>query len=117
MTDSTTPLATLFERAEDYGKTTLKLIKLNSIDKSSDLISSFASVVAIIMVVVLSILIIDIGLALWIGKMLGETYYGFFVIGGFYTVLAIVLQFFREQFIKYPVRNSIIKQLLKTKQV
>ena len=117
MIDNTTPIATLFERAEDYGKTTLKLIELNAIDKSADVISSLVSRLAVIMTVVLSILIINIGLAFWIGKLLGETFYGFFVIGGFYAFIAILLYVFRDQLIKYPVSNSIIKQMLKPKTV
>jgi len=117
MTDNTSPIATLFERAEDYSKTTLKLLKLNAIDKSADVISSLVSRLAVIMTVVLSILIINIGIALWIGKLLGDAFYGFFIIGGFYAILAILLEVFRDQWIKYPVSNSIIKQILKPKKV
>jgi len=115
MTDNTTPIATLFERAEDYGKTTLKLLKLNAIDKSADVASSLVSRLAVIITVVFSVLIISIGAALWLGKLLGETFYGFYIIGGFYAILAILLQVFRDQWIKYPVSNSIIKQMLKQK--
>jgi hypothetical protein len=115
MTDNTTPIATLFERAEDYGKTTLKLLELNAIDKSADVVSSLVSRLAVIMAVALSILIINIGLALWIGKLLGDAFYGFFIIGSFYAILAILLQVFRDQWIKYPVNNSIIKQMMKQK--
>lgn len=117
MTDDTTPIATLFERAEDYGKTTLNLLKLNAIDKSADVASSLVSRLAVIMTVVLSVLIISIGTALWLGKLLGDAFYGFFVIGGFYALLAILLQVFRHQWLKYPVSNSIIKQMLKPKTV
>ena len=115
MTDNTTPIATLFERAEDYSKTTLKLLKLNAIDKSADVASSLVSRLAVIITVVFSVLIISIGAALWFGKLLGEAFYGFYIIGGFYAIVAILLQVFRDQWIKYPVSNSIIKQLLKQK--
>ena len=117
MTDNTTPIASLFERAEDYGKTTLKLLELNAIDKSADVISSLVSRLAVIMAVALSVLIINIGLAMWIGKLLGETFYGFFIMGGLYGILAVFLQLFRDQWVKYPVSNSIIKQMLKPKTV
>ena len=117
MTDNTTPIATLFERAEDYGKTTLNLLKLNAIDKSADIVSSLVSRLAVIMTVVFSVLIVSVGLSLWIGKLLGDTFYGFFIIGGFYALLAILLQVFRHQWLKYPVSNSIIKQMLKQKTV
>jgi hypothetical protein len=65
----------------------------------------------------LSIIIINIGLAIWIGKLLGESFYGFFIIGGFYGIIAIFLNLYREQLVKYPVSNSIIKQMLKQKIV
>lgn len=116
MTDNTTPIATLFERAEDYGKTTLNLLKLNAIDKSADVVSSLVSRLAVIMTVVFSVLIISIGLSLWVGKLLGDDYYGFFAVGSFYALLAIIIQVFQNQWIKYPVSNSIIKQMLKSKK-
>ncbi len=117
MIDNSTPIATLFERAENYGKTTLKLLELNAIDKSADVISYLVSRLAVITTVVLSIIIINIGLDLWIGKLLGESFYGFFIIGGFYVIFAIFLHLYREQLVKYPVSNSIIKQMLKQKIV
>ena len=115
MTDNATPIATLFERAEEYSKSTIQLFKLNAIDKSADVISSLISRIAVLIMVALSILIINIGVALWIGKLLGEPFYGFFIIGAFYSVMAILLHLFRHQWIKYPISNSIIKQILKQK--
>jgi phosphoglycerol transferase MdoB-like AlkP superfamily enzyme len=115
MTDDTTPIATLFERAEDYSKTTLKLFRLNAIDKSADVASSLVSRLAVIMTVVFSVLIISIGVALWLGKLLGDAFLGFFIVGAFYALIAILLHLFRDQWLKYPVSNSIIKQMLKEK--
>src|ERR1019366_7522455 len=117
MNNSATSIETLFERAEDYSKTTIELIKLSAIDKSAELVSSLAARLAIFMVVALFILIINIGLAMWIGELLGKTYYGFFAVGGFYVLISILLYAFRNQWIKTPVSNSIINQMLKKKAV
>ncbi|WP_284653052.1 hypothetical protein [Flavobacterium terrisoli] len=117
MTDNATPIETLFERAEDYSKTKIKLFKLNAIDKSADVVSSLVSRLAVIMAVVLSIIIISIGLSLWIGKLLNEIYYGFLIVGGGYAIIALLLHVFRYQWIKHPVSDSIIKQLMKEKIV
>lgn len=117
MTDDTTPIATLFERAEDYTKTTINLFKLHAVDKTAEIVSSLFSLLVVILTVVLSIIIISIGAALWFGKLLGDTSYGFFVIGGIYLLVAILLRAFREQWLKYPVSNSIIKQMMKQKQI
>jgi hypothetical protein len=115
MSDNTTPIATLLERAEEYSKSTIEFFTLNAVDKSADVVSSLVSRLAVFITVALSILILSIGLALWLGKVLGESFYGFFIIGGFYLLIAILLQIFRHKWLKYPVSNSIIKQMLKQK--
>jgi energy-converting hydrogenase Eha subunit A len=115
MTDDATPIATLFERAEDYSKTTLKLLKLNAIDKSADVASSLVARLVVIMTVVFSVLIISIGVALWLGKLLGDAYCGFLAVGAFYGIVSIVLHLFGKKLLKYPVSNSIIKKLTKEK--
>jgi hypothetical protein len=113
MIDNATPIATLIERAEDYTKTTFDLFKQKAIDQSSEVVSSIALQLTIIITVALSILIINIGLALWVGKLLGNGIYGFFIMGGFYALVAILLSIFGQQWIKIPVSNSIIKMLKK----
>lgn len=112
MNDNATPIASLFERAEDLSKTSIKLYKLNLIDTSAEVVSSMVASLAIFSTVALSFLIMNIGLALWIGKLLVEPFYGFFIIGGFYALLAIVLYIFKNQWIKNPLSNSIIRKML-----
>lgn len=107
----------LFEKAENYSKTTIELFKLNAIDKSADVVSSLVSRLAILMVVTLFILIINIGIALWLGDLLGKSYYGFFIVGAFYALIAILLHAYRHEWIKNPVSNTIISQMLKHKTV
>ena len=115
MTDNQTPIATLLEKAQEYTQTTVDLFKLNAVDKSAEVVSSLVSRLAVIITVFISLLIINIGLALWIGKLLGDYYYGFFVIGISYALIAVLLHIFRDEWIKFPVSNSIIKQMLKEK--
>ncbi len=115
MKDNATPIETLFEKAENFSKTTIELFKMNAIDKSAEVASTLAVHLVISMVVALFTLIINIGIALWIGEMLGKYYYGFFIVGAFYIFLIILLYTFRNQWIKYPISNSIISQILKEK--
>jgi hypothetical protein len=112
MNDNATPIASLFERVEDLSKTSIKLYKLNLIDTSAAVVSSMVAGLAIFSIVALSFLIMNIGLALWIGKLLVEPFYGFFIIGGFYALLAIVLFIFKNQWIKNTLSNSIIRKML-----
>lgn len=105
-------LESLIEKGEQYGKTTLELIKLKTLDKSADVVSGLVSWLIVFIFATLFFLILNIGMALWIGDLLGKSYYGFFVIAGFYAVLALVFSVFRKQLIKKPVNNSIITQVL-----
>ncbi|MBC8004678.1 MAG: hypothetical protein H7X84_04315 [Verrucomicrobia bacterium] len=106
-------IESLIEKGEQYGKTTLELIKLKTVDKSADVVSTMVSWVIVIVLTVLFFLIFNIGLALWIGELLGKSYYGFFAVAGFYALLALIFGIYREQFIKKPVNNSIVTQVLK----
>ena len=105
-------IESLIEKGEQYGKTTLELLKLKTIDKSADVASNLVSWLIVIIFAVLFFLILNIGVALWLGEILGKSYYGFFVVSGFYALLALVFGIFRKQLIKEPLNNSIIEQVL-----
>lgn len=113
MRNNPTPIETLFDKSEDYTKTTLELFKLNIMDKSADILSFLAVQLSIFIVVALFTLIVNIGFALWIGELLGKSYYGYFVMAGFYALIAILVYVFRNQWIKIPISNSIIHQMKK----
>jgi hypothetical protein len=102
----------LIEKGEDYGKTTLELMKLKTIDKSSDMISNLISWLIVILVAILFFTLLNIAIALWLGGIMGQPSYGFFAVSGFYAFLTLVFLIFRKQLIKKPVNNSIVKQLL-----
>ena len=117
MNDNAAPIELLFQKAEAYSKTTLELLQLQAIDKSADLISTLIAQIAIVIAAALAILIINIGIALWIGQMLSNSFYGFFIVGIFYAIVAGTLYLFRNVWIKKPLNNSIITQMMKQKIV
>jgi hypothetical protein len=102
----------LIEKGEQYGKTTLELLKLKTADKSSDVVSTVISWMVVIAFAVIFFTIVNIGVALWLGKIMGESYLGFFAVGGFYAFLTIVFGIFRNRLIKKPLNNTIVKQIL-----
>jgi len=102
----------LIEKGEQYGKTTLELLKLKTLDKSSDVASNLVSWLVVFVFAVLFFLILNIGIALWLGGMMGKNYYGFFAVSGFYALLALIFVIFRKQLVKDPLQNSIVEQVL-----
>ena len=105
-------IGSLFENAGDYLETRLDLLKLQAIHKSSDVTSSIISRVTIIVLIAFGIFILNIGIALWIGELLGKSYWGFFVIAGFYCLVGLILHIFRNSILKEPISSMIIKKML-----
>lgn len=111
MSTNTTEIEKLIEKVEFYSKTSVELFKCNTIFKSADLFSNLAVKLVILIVVIMFSLLLNIGFALWIGKLLGEAYYGFFVIAFIYFLIGILMYIFRNSWIKNPVSNFIITKL------
>lgn len=113
MENNATTMEMLFERAEDYTRTTVELAKLNAIDKTADVMSSLLSRLAISIVFLTFVLLLSIGLSFWIGELLEKVYYGFFVVSSFYLIVSFILYLFRNQLLKMPISNLIIIKMLK----
>ncbi len=111
MEHNTTTIEKLIEKAEIYSKTTLELYKYEAVYKSADIFSNLAVKLSITLVVVIFLLFVNIGLALFLGNYLGEVYYGFIAVGLAYLFIAITLFIFKEEWIKNPVSNFIISKM------
>jgi len=107
------PIESLFEKTENYAKAGIELIKLKAIDKFADILSSLLSNIVVISFITIFFFIFNVGLSLWIGEMLGKSYFGFFIVSGFYCFVGILLYIFRNKWLKTPINNSIINQALK----
>lgn len=116
MKDKAMLVGELFDKAEQYGKTTMQLYRLKAIDKITDVFASVASRIIIAVSIALFFFLLTVGLSLYIGDLLGKTYYGFFVMAGFYMVLTIILVFIRKRYIEIPFNNYAIKEIFKEKK-
>ncbi|MEP6794360.1 MAG: hypothetical protein ABJB16_08545 [Saprospiraceae bacterium] len=103
----------LFEKAEAYVKTSIEIFKLKSADKMAEVMASLVSRLVVILFLSFFFLMINIGIALWLGESMGHIYYGFYIVSGLYAIIALCLFVFRDPIIKNPIINSIISQVLK----
>jgi uncharacterized membrane protein YccC len=102
----------LFYKLKEYGDTSLNLFKLKSVDKVSRILSTLIVLIILLVLLFLVILCITIGLALLLGAWLGRAYYGFFIIGAIYIIIGLVLYSGRNKYLRDPVSNKLIKELL-----
>jgi hypothetical protein len=106
-------LEALLEKAAEYGKSSYELAKLKAIDKTSDVVSSFIPNYIVLIIIGSILLFLNLGLALWLGEILGKIYYGFFIVAAFYIIIGVVIHFFLHKWIKQLVCNYFIKQIFK----
>lgn len=103
----------LLEKTVEYGKTSYELTKLKALDKAADVISSFIPHTVVFVLIASFMIFLNLGLAFWFGKILGEIYYGFFVVSAFYIVTGLAFHVFIHKKMKKYIGNSIIKKVLK----
>lgn len=106
-------LESLVERATDYGKTSFDLVKLQAVDKSSEVVSSVIPHTVVLILFSSFMLFLNLGLALWLGEILGKIFYGFFVVSAFYILTGLIIHLFLHKTLKSLIRNYVIQQLLK----
>jgi hypothetical protein len=106
-------IESLFEKAVDYGKTSLRLVKLKTLSKTSDVASTSLSHLVVLIFAFAFMLFLSLGLAIWIGEILGQSYYGFFIVAAVYALIGIFIQLFLHNWLKKVLDNYLIDQVLK----
>lgn len=104
---------TLLEKATDYGKTSYELAKLKAVHKTAEAVSTLLPHSIVLIIFSSCMLFLSLGLAFWLGEVLGKIYYGFFVVAAFYALTAIIIHFFMHDWIKKNISDRMIKQVLK----
>ena len=112
MDDNIHIIESLLGQAIQYGKTSIELIKLQAVDKTSDGVSSFVPSSVIVITLGCILFFVNVGAAFWLGELLGKIYFGFFAVAGFYAVVAFILRVFLYKWIKRVFYDYMIKQLL-----
>jgi hypothetical protein len=103
----------LLSDAGDYIETRTTLWKLKAIESLSDVSGELVSGMGMIVICSFVIIIFSIGIALLVGDWIGKSYYGFFIVGGVYTMIGLILYARRGQWLKEPFSNMLIRKILK----
>ncbi len=103
----------LLEKTIEYIKSSIELAKLKALDKTADFVSTIIPHLIVFILVAVFVLFLNIGIALWLGEILGSSFYGFFVVAGFYCITGVIVHFFFHKKIKKRVANSIVQKFIK----
>lgn len=106
-------IETLYERVVEYGKTSLDLLKLKAVDKTSDVSSSFVPLSIVLYFIGTFVFFLSLGLAIWVGEILDKMSYGFFAVAGLYAFIGAIFHIFLRKPVKKLIGNYMVKMLLK----
>lgn len=113
MEKTTHHIDSLISEAGDYIEAKTELWKLRAVDKTSEVISSVSAKIVIYVMGFFFFTLLNLGIALWLGEMMGRSYYGFFTLAGFYAIVLLIIYQFRHTWLKEPVNNMLIRKILK----
>src|SRR5215472_1312121 len=97
MQEEPTDIDVLLSDTGDFIETKAMLWKLKTIESLADVSGELVSDLALIGLASFVVILISIGVALWIGYLLGKSYLGFFIVGGFYALVALIVFARRRQ--------------------
>lgn len=112
MNEQKEALEELFDKVENYSKTSFALYKLQLIDKSSSLLSIVLVYIAIIVFMLFFISFINIALALFIGQWIGDYYLGFLIVSVFYLIVGGLIYWNKNKLSAYFSESVLLKLLL-----
>jgi len=107
----------LIGNTQNYVETRLTLFKLKMVDKSSDVASTVLSFIPLILVFTIVFILLNIGIALLIGDLVGKAWLGFLILTAVYIIIALVLYSQRNKWLKLPFANMLIRKFLKDTKV
>ena len=102
----------LYQKAENYAKSSLKLVCLQTVKKSSELFAALGFGFIMVVVVCFFFFLINFGVSLWVGQKLNDLALGFCLVASFYFVLAILLLVFKKTIMNKYFKNRIINQFV-----
>jgi hypothetical protein len=101
----------LFEKVEQYGKTSIELLKFKTIEKTGEIGSTFFVKLIVAAVFTVAVVMLNIAASLYLGDLLGKMYFGFLIVSAFYFLLTLVLISCRKS-LKKHFNTKIINYLM-----
>lgn len=113
MNEDPSLIDTLFKRVTEFSMTYIELLKLKTIHKSTEVVSSVLPDLVVSILLFVFLLFINLGLAFWIGDLLGRIYQGFLIVAAFYLILGFIFHFFMRGWLKKTISDYFVKRIFK----
>ena len=105
-------LEDLVDHVKDCVTTKSKIVALKATEKVSGFSGLAVSCFVFGFIAAIILVLLSIGAAHYISTRVGDSFSGFFFVAGAYAVILLILFIGRNAFIKRPVANKIISEML-----
>lgn len=106
------PIDDLVGHTREYIETRMELGKLQLVEKGSVISGQLVARLTLLFFSLSVVAFLSIAAALYLGEVLGKTYYGFAAMGGFYGLIYLLLYLNRDRWIQRPVAGGVIRSIL-----
>jgi len=110
MDDNKTVAGKLIENAGDIVETSYKLLVLKVVEKATKILSSALAALSLFVIGFFVVLFLGIGTAIWIGEALDNLKAGYFITGGIFILIILIIYLLRKKIVFPVLRDSIIKR-------
>ncbi len=111
MEELKTKAGSLTDHVSDYIETYVKLTVVNATQKATGVASVSLIAVLVTFFFMFVFMFIGVGASMWLGEVLGDMKIGYFIVGGFYFICALIIIALRKKIVFPYVRNQIIRKV------
>jgi len=97
------------EMVEDYVSNRLQLLKLQTAEKSSKIISLLLTVLVMALLSFFILLFLSMTLGYYLAQKTGSLFTGFGIVAIFYVLLLVVLLYLRKRYLDKYISNTVIR--------
>jgi hypothetical protein len=101
----------LADNVKEYIETYIKLSTVKITDKASGFAAVSIMGILVCFFTLCTLLFLGIGASMWLGEVIGNIKAGYFIVGGFYFLILVILIISRDSFLFPIVRNFVIKKV------
>ena len=101
----------LFEKGENFSKTTIELYKLKLAEQSANLVSFLVIRLMFLLIFFLVVFMLSIGISLFIGDLIGKIWLGFIIVSFINIAISYLLYSYRTRLVKAPITKLMVKTL------
>ncbi|RYY85763.1 MAG: hypothetical protein EOO15_16190 [Chitinophagaceae bacterium] len=111
MEELKTKSATITQGVSDYLDTYYKLALVTLTQKATNVTAGIVAGLSAFFLLLFTLFFLGMGLAWWVGGLIGSTAGGFFIVGALFVVLMIVILALRKKIVFPILKKAILKKI------